>query len=485
MIAKYHHFPPTHDSFTDAPSKDFYETIIVGGGGGGYHGGFQLSDSKKSAILIDDKGNLGGNCLYEGCIPSKAVYMTIYLLEKTKKIAELNGSVNVSLIQDIWEKAIEHKDWVQSIRYQQHIKEILEHENLEFVKAIAKPTKCCEVEVQSLDGSWKKTVRGKYMLLATGSVPVKPPIKGSELTIGSEELFGYNTDYKKLKKSFVIIGGGYIGVEAASAISRLSTDVTILEMLPDIMNGWDKDAVEEIKTTLEENNVKIKTNAKVTSIEKAGNQKTVYYVDESGETRSITADEVIMAVGRSPYVEEINNLGVVENRKVAVDSHMRTKIPNIYAAGDVIGKYMLFHSAVKESTVAAWNIIAERPLYEVNFRSIPITVFTEPEVASVGVTPAEAIKLGIPHEVVSYHLEDDAYAQIMKMRKGWVKIVVEKETQRIIGGLIVGEAASLMINEIALAVSVNARVKDIGLLAHQHPTIFESIDRAAVNCCKI
>lgn len=485
MLAKYHHFPPTHDSFTDQPSSNEYETVIIGAGGGGYHGGFQLSDSKRKALIIDDKGNLGGNCLYEGCIPSKAVYMTIYLLEKTKKIAEKEGTVDIKMVSEIWEKATEHKDWVQEIRYQQHIREILEHENLEFVKAIAKPTKCCEVEVQSLDGSWKKTVKSKYMLIATGSVPVRPPIKGSDLTIGSEELFGYKTDFRKPGKSFVIIGGGYIGVEAASALSRISTDVTILEMLPQIMNGWDQDAVKEIRSMLEENGVKIRTNSKVTSIEKSGNQKTVYYVDENGQTKSLTADEVVMAVGRMPYTEGLEALGIVENRKVEVDSHMKTKVPNIYAAGDIIGKYMLFHSAVKESTIAAWNIIAGRPLYEMNFRSIPLTVFTEPEVASVGITPEEADRLAVPHEVVSYPLEDDAYAQIMKMRKGWIKIVVEKETQRILGGLIVGEAAGLIINEIALAVAVNARVKDLGLLAHQHPTIFESIDRAAIRCCII
>ncbi len=485
MLGKYHNFPPTHDSFLDKPSQDSYEVAIIGAGGGGYHGGFQLSDSKKKALIVDDKGNLGGNCLYEGCIPSKAAYMTVYLMEKVKKIAESKGPVEIKMVREVWEAAVEHKDWVQDIRYQQHIREILEHENLEFVKGVAKPLSPTEVLVESLDGSWSKKVKAKYLLVATGSVPAKPPIKGTENAIGSEELFGYKTSYRKLSASYVIIGGGYIGVEAASALSRISTDVTILEMLPNILNGWDEEAVKEIRGMLEENGVKIKTNSRVLSIERSGSQKTVTYVDEKGETKSITADEVILAAGRVPYLEGLEGLGIVENKRVAVDSHMRTKVPNIYAAGDVIGKYMLFHSAVKESTIAAWNIIAERPLYEVNFRSIPVTVFTEPELASVGVTPEEAKRLAIPHEIVSYPLEDDAYAQIMKMRKGWVKIVVERETQRVIGGLIFGEAASLLINEIALAVSVNARVKDIGLLAHQHPTIFEAIDRAAVKCCLV
>ncbi|MGC9209446.1 MAG: dihydrolipoyl dehydrogenase [Nitrososphaeria archaeon] len=486
MLASYKHFPPTHDSFTDPPSSDSYDVLIIGGGGGGYHGGFQLSDSRKRALLVDDKGNLGGNCLYEGCIPSKAVYMTIYLTEKVKNIAEHPGAISVNMVKDIWEKAVEHKDWVQEIRYQQHIREILEHENLEFVKAIARPLGCCEAEIVSADGSWRKRVRSKYMIVATGSVPVRPPISGAELTIGSEDLFGYRTDYRKPGRSFIIIGGGYIGVELASALSRISTDVTIVEMLPNILSGWDQDAVAEIRSVLEEKGVKIMTNSRVVSIEKEGGQKRVVYQDPAGNTRNAVADEVVMAVGRVPYVEGLEPIGLkIDRGKVVTDSHMRTSVDRVYAAGDVLGKYMLFHAAVKGSVIAAWNIAAERPLYEMNFRSVPVSVFTEPEMASVGITPGEAERLGIPYTTVSYPLEDDAYAQIMKMRKGWVKITVERETQRVIGGLIVGEAASLIINEIALAVAVNARIKDLGVLAHQHPTIFEAIDRAAIKCCTV
>ncbi|WP_243666743.1 FAD-dependent oxidoreductase [Vulcanisaeta sp. JCM 16159] len=179
-------------------------------------------------------------------------------------------------------------------------------------------------------------------------------------------------------------------------------------------------------------------------------------------------------------MEGLDRLGIVEKGHVEVASTMKTRVPNIYAAGDVLGKYMLYHAAVKESVVAAWNILHGKPIYEVNFNSIPMTIFTEPEAAMVGLSEDAAKARGINYVTVSYPLEDDAYAQIMGVREGWVKLIIEKESQRVIGGVVYGEAASMIINEIALAVAVNARVKDIALLAHQHPTIFESIDRAAI-----
>lgn len=478
MLGKYPVLPPTDNEFLDPPRNEQYDVIVVGGGGGGYHGAFELSKGGKSVLLIDDKGNLGGNCLYEGCIPSKSVAITIYLMEKVKNL--LKSSITGVKLESIWSDAIDHKDEVQTIRYYQHIREIKEHENVDFVRGIAKFIDDHTVEVEAIDGSWKKKVTGKYMLVATGSVPLKIPVPGADLAIGSLELFGYKTTYRKLPDNIVVIGGGYIGVEVAEMLSSIGKNVTILEMLPRIMSGWDSELVSEVEKKLKNKNVKISTNSKVTGIKMNGSQKEVSYVTPDGTTHSIVADEVIMATGRKPYVEGLDVLGITTKGHVEVNSAMRTAKPNIYAAGDVLGKYMLYHAAVKESVVAAWNILHGLPVYEINFLTIPATLFTEPEAAYVGITEDEAKAKGIPYTVVRYPLEDDAYAQIMGVREGWIKLIIEKESQRIIGGSVYGEAASMIINEIALAVMANARVKDIALLAHQHPTIFESIDRAAI-----
>lgn len=480
LLGKYPTFPPTLPEFEDQPQRDRYDVIVIGGGGGGYHGAFELSKGGYSALLIDDKGNLGGNCLYEGCIPSKSVYTMIYLAEKLRDLLKSSGGVDVDRIRVLWENAIEHKDQVQYIRYMQHIREIKEHENVDFVKGIAEVLDNHRVKVRSIDGSWERIVEGKYILLATGSIPIKIPVPGAELAIGSQELFGYRTSYRKIPSDLVIIGGGYIGVELASALGSMGIKVTIVEMLPRILSGWDQDIVSQIEAKLRSKGVEILTNSKVVGIRSEGGEKVVEYERPDGSRGYVKGSEVVMAVGRRPNVEGLDRLGIVERGHVGVESSMRTRVPNIYAAGDVIGKYMLYHSAVKESVIAAWNMMHGSPIYEVNFNAIPLTIFTEPEAAMVGLSEEAAKARGIGYVTVQYPLADDAYAQIVGVRDGWVKLIVERESQRIIGGVVYGEAASMIINEIALAVAVNARVKDIALLPHAHPTIFESIDRAAI-----
>ncbi|MCG2865345.1 MAG: dihydrolipoyl dehydrogenase, partial [Vulcanisaeta sp.] len=429
---------------------------------------------------VDDKGNLGGNCLYEGCIPSKSVSIAIYLMEKLRNILNSVGNTDINKVKILWENAIDHKDNVQYIRYLQHIREIKEHENVDFVKGVARVVDNHRVVVEAIDGSWRREVEGKYLLVATGSTAIRIPVPGAELAIGSEELFGYKTKYRKVPDNVVVIGGGYIGVEVASALSSLGVKVTIVEMLPRILSGWDQDIVSQIEERLRSKGVEILTNSRVVGIKEEAGQKVVEYERKDGSKGSVAGSEVIMAVGRKPYVEGLDTLGIVDKGHVEVDSSMRTKVPNVYAAGDVIGKYMLYHAAVKESVIAAWNIMHGKPIYEINFNAIPMTIFTEPEAAMVGLSEDAAKARGINYVTVQYPLADDAYAQIIGVRDGWVKLIIEKESQRIIGGVVYGEAASMIINEIALAVAVNARVKDLALLPHAHPTIFESIDRAAI-----
>ncbi|MCL4344435.1 MAG: dihydrolipoyl dehydrogenase [Thaumarchaeota archaeon] len=480
MLGKYPVLPLTDNEFTDAPNKELYDAIIVGGGGGGYHGGFELSRGGKSVMLVDDKGNLGGNCLYEGCIPSKSAAVTIYLMEKVRNILRGSGNSNVKNLEMLWEDVMNHKDEVQSTRYRQHIREIKEHQNLDFARGTARFVDSHTLEVQSLDGSWKKTVSGKNTIIATGSVASTIPVPGAELAIGSLELFGYRTSYRNMPDSITIIGGGYIGVEVSSMLSSLGKSVTVLEMLPRIMGGWDSELVSEMEKMLQKRNVNVITGARVSGIKMNGRQKEVSYTMPDGKNGSLVSDEVIMAAGRKPYVEGLETLGIVKKGHVEVDSAMRTSLPNVYATGDVTGKYMLFHAAVKESVIAAWNILHGMPVYEFNYSTVPVTVFTEPEASVVGIGEEEARARGIAYSTVKYPLEDDAYAQIIGIKDGWLKLIVERETQRIIGGSIYGDSASMVINEIALAIAGGTRVKDLAQLAHQHPTIFESIDRTAV-----
>ncbi|MFP3167870.1 MAG: dihydrolipoyl dehydrogenase [Thermoproteus sp.] len=476
-LGKYPVYPPTDPDFLREPKRDRYDVVIIGAGGGGYHGAFELSKGGMSVLMVDDKGNLGGSCLYEGCIPSKSVRAGIHLLHTLKEVLSSVGNNDVEKVKLAWENLIDHKDWVQDVRYIQHIREVKEHPGLELVKGIAAVVDEHRVRIRG-DG-WTKEVEARWLHIATGSVPIKLPVPGAELAIGSMELFGYKTKYRRLPKSAVIIGGGYIGVEVAFMLARMGVKATIVEMLPRILSGWSDEVVSHVERSLRKLGVDVLTGSKVVAVKQDGGEKIVEFESQNGKGY-VKGEEVVMAVGRRPFVDGLDALGIVERGRVAVDSTMRTKRPNVYAAGDVIGQYMLFHAAVKESTVAAWNILHGHPVYEVNFNAIPITLFSEPEAAMVGLNEETAKARGISYATVRYPLEDDAHAQIYRAREGYVKLIIERESQRIIGGEVVGEAASLLINEVALAVAVNARVKDLALLAHAHPTIFEAIDRGAV-----
>ena len=186
MLGKYRVFPPTDPGFEDPPRLGNYDVVVIGGGGGGYHGAFELNKSGYKVLLVDDKGNLGGNCLYEGCVPSKSVSIIIYLMEKLRNILNSVGNTDINKVRVLWENVIDHKDNVQYIRYLQHIREIKEHGNVDFVKGIARVVDNHRVVVEAIDGSWRREVNAKYLLIATGSTAIRLPIPGAGLAIGSE-----------------------------------------------------------------------------------------------------------------------------------------------------------------------------------------------------------------------------------------------------------------------------------------------------------
>ncbi|WP_243666744.1 FAD-dependent oxidoreductase [Vulcanisaeta sp. JCM 16159] len=311
MLGKYPVFPPTDSEFEDSPKLDKYDVVVIGGGGGGYHGAFELSKGGLKVLMIDDKGNLGGNCLYEGCIPSKAVYMTIYLMEKIRGILNSVGSKDINAVRVLWENAIDHKDNIQYIRYLQHIREIKEHENVDFVKGVAEVIDEHRVRVRAVDGSWSKDIEARQLLIATGSAPIRIPVPGADLAIGSQELFGYKTSYRKIPSDVVIIGGGYIGVEVASVLGSMGIKATIVEMLPRILAGWDNEIVSKIEEKLRSKGVEILTNSKVVGIRNEGGQKIVEFERSDGSRGYVAGSEVIMAVGRKPMWRDLTGLALL------------------------------------------------------------------------------------------------------------------------------------------------------------------------------
>ncbi|WP_297217388.1 dihydrolipoyl dehydrogenase [Thermoplasma sp.] len=443
-----------------------YDVITIGAGGAAYPAAFRLKKSGYSVLMIDKKGVMSGNCLAEGCVPSKAVIETVHTITKMKHFEDLSIEYG---------KIVDHKDEVQKIRYKQHDEELKEA-GLTIVKGTARLIDENTVEVKTDTGSTR--YRARSIIIASGSDTFVPKIPGSDLAWTSADLYRLNAKIRNLPKSIAIIGGGYIGMETASFMSLMGVKVTVIEMLDRVFSNMDKSMVDKLLPLLPEMN--IKTSSPVQSIEKHGDAYRVNF-GQKDDIKYVDADAVLMAVGRAPvFPEGIDDLGIEYDRHgIKVNMAMQTNIKNIYATGDVNGITPLFHAAKRQSLVAANNIMANNvPIDYFDPLSVPFTVYTIPQMAYVGILPSQAEKMGIEYMETDYQIEKDSMAQINNEMYGEIRIFTDKR-MKIIGGYVIGNDAGNVINEIALAVSKGLSLRDLAEMAHQHPMTFEGLDSAA------
>jgi len=451
------------------------DTIFVGGGGASYPGAFELAKAGQSVLMVDDKGNLGGDCLYAGCIPSKSV---------RTRILDYTSTTNKVDPDEVWKAAIELKEWVQEIRYEQHMEEIKEHEpNLTFLKGWAVIEGPNSVRISTEEGEVK--VETKNLVIGAGAENVILNIPGKELVLTSDDLFAYRRAIKRPPRSLAIIGGGYIGVEVADMLSRLGVHVTIVEMMDRLLPNMPPDISQAAMQRMQEAGVDVHLGFAAAGIERRGEYKVLKARSKDGKELEVEAEEVLMAVGRRPRtrnygLESLQAQGLELDRgAIKVTPGMKTTIPNVYATGDVTGKAMLFHAAVKESIIAAKNILAGgRELYRFNYHSVPYNVFTYPEIAMVGYTEEELQAAGIPYEVVLYRLAGDAQSQIVGHREGWMKIILEKESLRVLGFQAYAHNAADLSAVFAVAIENNLTAKNLAWVAGPHPLTFEAINYA-------
>ncbi|PYB68967.1 dihydrolipoyl dehydrogenase [Thermoplasma sp. Kam2015] len=443
-----------------------YDVITIGAGGAAYPAAFRLKRSGYSVLMIDKKGVMSGNCLAEGCVPSKAVIETVHTMTKMRHFENVYIDYG---------KIVDHKDEVQNIRYKQHDEELKEA-GLTIIKGTARLIDENTVEVKTDTGSTR--YRARSIIIASGSDTFVPKIPGSDLAWTSADLYKLNAKIRKLPRSIAIIGGGYIGMETASFMSLMGVKVTVIEMLERVFSNMDRSMVDKLLPLLPEMN--IKTSSPVQSIEKHGD---VYRVNfgQADDIKYVDVDAVLMAVGRVPvFPEGIEDLGIEHDRHgIKVNMAMQTNIKNIYATGDVNGITPLFHAAKRQSLVAANNIMANNvPTDYFDPLSVPFTVYTIPQMAYVGILPSQAEKMGIEYMEADYQIEKDSMAQINNEMYGEIRIFTDKR-MKIIGGYVIGNDAGNVINEIALAVSKGLSLRDLAEMAHQHPMTFEGLDSAA------
>jgi dihydrolipoamide dehydrogenase len=430
-----------------------YDVVVLGGGGAGYTAAFELSNGGKNVLMLDPKGELGGNCLYEGCIPSK----TYWLGAKSKEGMPFHSkSPEVD-----FSKLVDWKNEIQERRFAQHRAEIEEHSTLTFMPEAGRLTD----EHTVLAGH--RRITGKYIVVATGSKPVVPDnFKGG---ITTHHLLKPGTSLVEVPETLGIIGGGYIGIEMAGIFAKLGSKVTMFcsRILPSVS--------QEIQLLLER-----RLNELGVRLER---QK-AKGVDISGASKSVLLDngsrkfsEVLVAVGRRPNLDNISlEFGLTDRGFIEVSPGMRTRFGNIFAPGDVNGRHMLFHVAVQEGWIAACNILEggrERVLMD--YSSVPYAVYSEPQVAWTGLWKEDAIRKGFEVESRRYELKGDARMQIENAETGWIDVVIMPGTGRILGAQAVGADADLVIGELSLILSQGISIHELSRTSQPHPTQLEGI----------
>ncbi|PSR25439.1 MAG: dihydrolipoyl dehydrogenase [Sulfobacillus benefaciens] len=461
-----------------------FDVVVIGGGGGGYPAALRIAHSGRSVLMIDEKGNLGGNCLFEGCVPSKAVREAAALAMSIRGAEYFGLEAEIELPR--WDRIRAYKDRIQTHRYAQHQSEIEEAALLTMVRGVGRFVTDHNIAVEDWDRETTEVVTGHHIIVATGSEIKGLEIPGAEYIWNSHHLFAWHEAVRELPLDVTILGGGYIGVETASMLSSLGIHVTLLEMAPSILPGMDQDLIKVVAGHMSQRGVKIETGVRVEGVSRvAGGQYRVsgHRVFGNRPAEWVT-QQVIQAVGRSPSLPAdlgLEKAGVDYTAKgIVVDGTMRTNVPHIYAPGDVNGLSMLFHSAVRMSEIVAHEILRDGHAEDTfNPKEMPQTVFADPEAMSVGFTADEARSAGIKVWEETRPMGVEAKAQIMGNTEGFLKMVVSRQNGEIIGMQAVGIDAADLSSVAHVAVKMGLTPRDIARMTFAHPTQFEVVDRLA------
>lgn len=447
-----------------------YDIAVIGGGPGGYVAAIRAAKLGKKVALVE-YGHLGGTCLNRGCIPSKTLLRHAEIIEQIEKAKDWGieaGPVTLSL-----EKMLKRKDQVIK-KLRTGIEYLMKQGNIEVFSGLG------EVEADGtvrISGQEKEsTIKADKIIVATGSTPFVPPLAG----IDSARFYTSDTvfDLEKIPDSIVIVGGGIIGVEFACIFTSLGVDVTIVEMGGRIIPSEDPDATKHLAKTLKKKGVRILTNTKVTELKQAGDTQQVVVESDKGKTEVIDTEDLLICVGRKPNLSAISKLDLGMNGPfVKVNDMMQTSQPNIYAVGDLIGGWQLAHAASAEGLVAAANATGERE--SIKGKIIPRCVYTSPEVASVGISEAEAKERGLHVKVVKTDLSANGKALAMGEAEGFVKLIADVKHGEILGVTMVGPHVTEMIAEPTAFMHLEGTVEELDSMVHAHPTISEALYEAA------
>ncbi|GIL18263.1 MAG: dihydrolipoyl dehydrogenase [Oligoflexia bacterium] len=448
-----------------------FDVVVIGAGPGGYVAAIRSAQlGMKTAVV--EREFLGGVCLNVGCIPSKAMISATHFLHKAQHDAETMG-ITIKNISVDMKKLV---GWKQSVcdKMSGGVGQLLKGNNVTIIKGEATFKTAKEITVGG------ETITAKNFILATGSRPIEiPGFKFDEKDILSST---GALALEQIPKSIVVIGGGYIGLEISGILSKLGTQVTVIEASPALLNGVvDPECAQVVQRKLVKQGVKVLTNAKAKGQKKSGKEFEIT-IDNNGKEETLKAEKILVTVGRRPNSDQANlktaGLQIDDKGFVKVDAQRRTNVPNIFAIGDIACQPMLAHKASHEGVLVAEVISGKNRVYDV--KTVPAVVFTDPEIASAGLMESEAKAKGYTDlKIAKFPFAANGRAVSIMETDGFVKMIADAKTNILLGVHIVGPEASNLISEAALAIEMGSRLEDLALTIHPHPTLGETMMEAA------
>ena len=457
-----------------------FNVVVIGGGPGGYVCAIRLAQLGFKTACVESRGSLGGTCLNVGCIPSKNLLNLSENFHKAKNFSNLGietGQLKLNI-----EKMMKNKDKAVTV-LTKGVEFLFKKNKVTYFKGTGSFKSPNQISI--IDDQKKETIlEAQKIIISTGSEPVSlPNVKFDEkIILSSTGALSLNSVPKKM----IVVGGGYIGLEMGSVWSRLGSEVHVIEFLDHITPGMDKEISKEFMKILTKQGISFHMQTKVESIKNNKTSAKVFLMDKDGKKKELECDVVLISVGRKPNTKNLNLDSVVvlldEKKIIKVNKNFETNIKNIYAIGDVIAGPMLAHKAEEEGIAVAELISGQSG--HVNYDVIPGVIYTSPEVATVGKTEEQLKSLGIKYKVGKFPFIANSRAKAINEPEGFVKILADEKTDKILGVHMIGPHVGEIIGEVAVAMEFGASSEDVARTCHAHPTFSEAVKEAALSIDK-
>ena len=459
---------------------DKFQAVVIGGGPGGYVCAIRLGQLGIKTACVESRGSLGGTCLNVGCIPSKSLLNLSEEFEKVKRLS--NKGIEVGEVKLNLSKMMKSKEKAVTV-LTKGVEFLLKKNKVTYFKGKGSFKSKNEILINGKDGE-ETLIKTEKTIIATGSVPVS--LTGVEF---DEKIIVSSTGALKLDqvpKKMIVIGGGYIGLEMGSVWSRLGAEVHVIEFLDHITPGMDKEISQEFMKILKKQGIIFHMQHRVERIKKDKYSAIVSTIDIEGNKKDFESDVVLVSVGRKPNISGLNieKIGIEldDKKRVKTNENFQTNIRDIYAIGDVISGPMLAHKAEDEGIAVAEIIVGQSG--HVNYETIPGVIYTKPEVASIGLTEEQLIDKKIKYKIGKFSFMANSRAKAIDDTEGFVKILADEKTDKVLGAHLIGPHAGELIAEIGIAMEFGASSEDIARTCHAHPTFSEAVKEAALSVDK-